>query len=225
MSQCPFSNLLDPDTYANGMPYEELRRINREGGPVVKIEDPITGIPYWAITGQEEMDFISKKAKIFSSRERLAFPMEMDDGLIEVQRNTIINMDPPLHQKLRRLTRNAFTPSAVDAYIPLFQEHARRIIDAVVERGECEFVEEVAAELPLFAILDLLGVPTEDRKQFFDWTNTMIFADDPEMSIGEDEGQLAAIMVIDYAMKLAAKYRENPKGTVLGALLEGEFDG
>ena len=219
MSQCPFSNLLDPDTYKDGMPYQTLKEI-REAGPLVKMEDPLTGVPYWAVTRIEEMDFISKNPKLFSSSARLAFPMEMEEDMAEVQRNTIINMDPPIHQKVRRIVRNAFTPKRVDSYEEKFRTHARQIVDAVASRGECEFVEEVAAELPLIAILELLGVPLEDRKKFFDWTNTMIFADDPDMSVSEEEGQLAAMEVIGYAMQLAAKHREEPMDNITGALLD-----
>jgi cholest-4-en-3-one 26-monooxygenase len=65
MSQCPFANLVDPDTYSHGMPYGELRRINQQGGPITYLQDPITGIPYWAITGQAEMDFIPKIPSCF----------------------------------------------------------------------------------------------------------------------------------------------------------------
>ena len=224
MSQCPFSNLLDPDTYKDGMPYQGLKQI-REAGPIVKIEDPITGIPYWAVTRIEEMDFISKNPKLFSSAARSAFPMEMDEFTVEMQKNTIINMDPPIHQKVRRIVRNAFTPKRVDSYEADFRKHAKDIVDAVASRGECEFVEEVAAELPLIAILELLGVPLKDRKQFFDWTNTMIFADDPDMSISEEEGQLAAMEVIGYAMQLAAKHREEPMDNITSALLDAELNG
>jgi cytochrome P450 len=121
--------------------------------------------------------------------------------------------------------RNAFTPKRVESYEPKFREHARRIVDAVANRGECEFVEEVAAELPLIAILDLLGVPLEDRKKFFDWTNTMIFADDPDMATSEEEAQLAALEVIGYAMELAARHRESPMDNITGALLDAELEG
>jgi len=222
---CPFANLLNPDTYAEGMPYEELRRI-RAAGSVVRFEDPLTGVPYWAITRQQELDFVSKNPQIFSSAARSAFPMEYPQEIVElIHHNTIINLDPPLHQKLRRLVRAAFTPKAVDSYEPVFRAHARRIVDAVAARGSCEFVEEVAAELPLLAILELLGVDAADRKDFFNWTNTMIFADDPEMSVDESEGQLAAANVIAYAMRLAAEHRCNPRKNVLGALLDGDFDG
>jgi cytochrome P450 len=225
MSKCPFANLLDPDTYADGMPYEALHEI-REAGPIVKMDDPITGIPYWAVTRQAEMDAISKNAKLFSSAERSPFPMEFDDWLItDVHQKTIIGMDPPEHQIVRRIMRNAFTPKNVDAYEPILREHGKRIVDEVASRGECEFVEEVAAELPLITILELLGVPLSDRKKFFDWTNTMIFADDPDMSVDELAGQLASAEVINYANDLAAKHRENPTDSLLGALLDGEVKG
>ncbi len=225
MSQCPFANLLDPDTYAEGMPYEKLREI-REAGPLVKLDDPITGIPYWVVTRQEELDIVSKDPGRFSSAERSPFPMEFDDWLItDVHQKTIIGMDPPEHQIVRRIMRAAFTPKNVDAYEPLLREHAKRIVDEVAARGECEFGEEVAAELPLITILELLGVPLEDRKKFFDWTNTMIFADDPDMSIDEEAGQIASAEVIAYANNLAAEYRKNPTDSLLGALLEGEVKG
>ncbi len=225
MSQCPFANLLDPDTYAEGMPYGKLKEI-RDAGPVVKLDDPLTGVPYWAVTRVAEMDYVSKNPKLFSSAERSAFPMEYDQDMVEgIHRQTIINMDPPLHQKVRRIVRNAFTPKHVESYAPQFREHARRIVDAVSSRGECEFVEEVAAELPLIAILELLGVPLEDRKKFFDWTNTMIFADDPDMSTSMEEGQLASLEVIQYAARLAAMHRESPMDNITGALLDAELAG
>lgn len=228
MSQCPFANLVDPGTYADGMPYEQLREL-RNAGPVVRMEDPITGVPYWAVTRQKELDYVSKNPALFSSAERTAFPMEFEDWMVkDVHSHNIISMDPPRHQKMRRIVRAAFTPKMMDSYEPTFRQHARDIVDAVAKRGECEFVEEVAAELPLFAILELMGVPSSDRKKFFDWTNTMIFADDPDMSISELEGQLAAADVITYATNLAQEYQKDPDNmpkNVLSALLNGEVDG
>ena len=225
MDQCPFANLLDPGTYADGMPYGKLAEI-RESGPIVKLEDPITGVPYWVVTRIAEMDTVSKNPTLFSSAARSAFPMEYDQDMVDnIHCHTIINMDPPQHQKVRRVVRNAFTPKRVESYAPKFREHAKRIVDAVVSKGACEFVEEVAAELPLIGILELLGVPLEDRKQFFDWTNTMIFADDPDMSISELEGQLASLEVIQYAMNLAEKHRESPMDNITGALLDAELEG
>ena len=224
MSQCPFANLLDPDTYAHGMPYQMLKDM-RQTGPVLRMEDPLSGVPYWVVTRIAELDYVSKNPALFSSAEKSAFPMEADESMVEMHQNTIINMDPPRHQKVRRVVRNAFTPKRVESYEPKFREHARKIVDNVIARGECEFVEEVAAELPLIAILELLGVPLEDRKKFFDWTNTMIFADDPDMITSEEEGMLASLEVIQYAMTIAARHREEPMDNITGALLDAEVDG
>jgi len=225
MSQCPFANLLNPDTYAQGMPYESLKDI-RQYGPVVKIADPLTDIPYWAVVGQQELDFVSKNPALFSSAMRTAFPMEIPQDEVDfIHCHTIINMDPPRHQKVRRIVREAFTPKRVNTYEPAFRAHAKQIIDRIVHRGECEFVEEVAAELPLIAILELLGVPLEDRNQFFEWTNTMMFADDPDMATSIEDGQIAAGECINYALALAAQHRQQPMNNITGALLDGNVDG
>lgn len=224
MSQCPFANfqnLIDPDTYANGMPYDELARI-RQSGPIHYMEDPTMGVPYWLVTGRDEIDAISKNPTLFSSEARTALADEHSPEDIEnIHRHMTINMDPPRQLKSRKIVRATFTPRAVDSYEARFREHARNIIDRVAARGECEFVEEVAAELPLLAILELCGIPPEDRKDFFEWTNTMMFNQDSEMAVDKEAAQLASFKVIEYAMKLAAEHKENPKDDIIGALLRG----
>jgi cytochrome P450 len=224
MSECPFanfSNMIDPDTYANGMPYEELARI-RKSGPVHYMDDPTMGIPYWLVTGREQIDAISKNPALFSSQARSALADEYtEDEMDMIHRNMTINMDPPRQMKSRKIVRASFTPRMVESYEPRFREHAKNIVDAVASRGECEFVEEVAAELPLLAILELCGIPAEDRKDFFQWTNAMIFNQDSEMAVDKEAAEAASFKVIEYAMKLAAEHAENPKDNIIGALLDG----
>lgn len=224
MSQCPFAdfqNMLDPDTYANGMPYDELARI-RKSGPIHYMEDPTMGVPYWLVTGREEIDYISKRPHEFSSEARTALAEEYSEEEVEtIHKHMTINMDPPRQLKSRKIVRATFTPRAVDSYAARFREHARNIVDKVASRGECEFVEEVAAELPLLAILELCGIPPEDRKDFFEWTNAMMFNQDPEMSADPDVAMGASLKVIEYAMKLSAQHKENPKDDIIGALLRG----
>ena len=228
MSQCPFANLLSLDTYANGMPYEELAKFRREGS-MVYMEDAENGVPYWAVVKRDALDFVSQNPDLFSSNLKGAFPMEVPAGEEEIQaimqENIIIAMDPPKHMKYRKIVRDAFTPRAVADMEAWLRQSARAIIDRVASRGECEFVEDVAAELPLMAILELLGVPQEDRKQFFEWTNVMAFADDPDLATTRDEANAVSFEVIAYAAELAAKQRENPTSPVVAALLNGEVDG
>jgi len=224
MSQCPFAdftNLIDPDTYAEGMPYDELARI-RKSGPIHYMDDPTMGVPYWLVTGREEIDFISKKPLLFSSEARTALADEITpDDVENIHRHMTINMDPPRQMKSRKIVRATFTPRAVDSYEERFREHARNIVDNVASRGECEFVEEVAAELPLLAILELCGIPPEDRKDFFEWTNAMMFHQDPEMAVDQSVAEAASFEVIAYAMKLLEKHKANPKKDIIGALIDG----
>ena len=225
MSQCPFANfknLIDPDTYVNGMPYEELKRI-RDDGPVHWMEDKVWGRPYWLVTGRPEIDFVSKNPKIFSSEKGTALSEEWSQEEIDnIHTHMTINMDPPRQLKSRRIVRATFTPSAVDSYEASFRAHAKNIVDAVASRGECEFVEEVAAELPLLAILELCGIPAEDRKDFFEWTNAMMFNEDPEMAVSEEAAQLASLNVITYAMNLYEQHKDNPQDNIIGALITGK---
>jgi cytochrome P450 len=224
MSECPFadfSNMIDPDTYAEGMPYDELARI-RAAGPIHYMDDPTMGVPYWLVTGRDEIDTISKQPLVFSSQARSALADEYsEEDMDAIHRNMTINMDPPRQLKSRKIVRASFTPRAVDSYEARFRVHARNIVDAVASRGECEFVAEVAAELPLLAILELCGIPADDRKDFFEWTNAMIFNQDLEMAASKEVAEAASFKVIEYAMKLAAENEENPKKDIIGALLNG----
>jgi cytochrome P450 len=228
MSQCPYINLLGLDTYVNGMPYAELAKI-RAAGSMVKMDDPENGVPYWAVVKRNALDFVSQNPQLFSSYEQGPFPTEVPPGQEEVNQimldNFIIAMDPPKHMKYRKVVRDAFTPKAVGEMEPWLREHAKAIVDRVARRGECEFVEEVAAELPLMAILEILGVPQNDRKQFFSWTNTMAFADDPDIATSLEEAQAVSFEVIAYAMALATEQRSNPTSTAVQALLNGEVEG
>jgi cytochrome P450 len=226
MGQCPYAELLNPATYVNGFPHQELKKM-RDDAPIIKMPDPITGIPYWAVLRREEIDFISKNPALFSYAQRAAVPMEYDDdGTMDIMHLQMINMDPPQHLKYRRIVRRTFTAKKIAELEPVFRQHAKAIIDRVIHRGECEFVQDVAAELPLIAILELLGIPLQERKMFFDWTNTMIFADDPDMSIGEDAGHQAAIEVISYARMLAEKYKDSPADeNIVAQLMDGSIDG
>lgn len=227
MSQCPYTNLLDPDLYASGNHHFKLHELRQQAdAPIVKIDDPLTGIPYWAVLNREHVDQIAKNTAIFSSEKRLTIPTEYDDDTIAMQAQMLVNMDPPRHGKFRRIARNAFTPKAVESYHATFKRYAKEIVDAVASKGQCEFITEVAAELPLMAILDLCGVPREDRAKFFTWTNQMMFQEDADIG-GDDPAaaaQAAAAEVYVYAGELARKHAQTPLTNIVGALLDGEVE-
>jgi cholest-4-en-3-one 26-monooxygenase len=216
--------LAAPDTYVAGVPYAQFAELRREN-PISWQEDPNTEIGYWAITKREHLDFVSKSPELFSSAERSCFYREPDEFSLEAMRRLLINMDPPEHVKYRRIVRNAFTPRAVDSYEERFRAIAKDILDRVAPNGRCEFVEDVAAELPLIAICELMGIPLEDRHQFFEWTNTMVGSDDPELSVSPQESQMAHFQVFQYGRKLADLHRQAPRDNIVGALIDGSVQG
>lgn len=227
MSRCPYTNLLDPDLYAAGHHHLKLQELREQAdAPIIKIEDPLMGVPFWAVLERKHADYIAKNPALFSSGKRLITPTEYDDETIAMQSMMLVNMDPPRHGKLRRIASHAFTPKALESYRETFQRYAKEIVGAVASKGHCEFITEVAAELPLMAILDLCGVPKGDRSKFFTWTNEMIFQEDEDIG-GDDPvatSQQAAANIYLYAGELAKKHAEAPLSNIVGALLDGKVE-
>ena len=226
--KCPFQfDLMNPERMSKGVPFDAFKTL-REKCPVSLQDDTIRNASYWAVTKRDDLDFVSKHPELFSSSENLAHPQPGGDDPegVEIMRQLIINMDPPDHIKYRRVVRNAFTGKAVDALEPMMRQYAKEIIDNVVKKGECEFVSEVAAEMPLFVICALMEMPSDDRQKFSDLVDIMIGMDDPELGVTTEMGQLAAAQIFEIAMNLAVQHKINPtKGSVLDALLNGVVEG
>jgi cholest-4-en-3-one 26-monooxygenase len=226
MSKCPYANILDPDLYGSSNHHQVLAEIREKGGAISKVDDPITGVPYWAVMKRDLADAICKEPLKFSSEIKTAVPKEMPEEEMMMQRLMIVNMDPPHHIKYRRIARNAFKPKSVDSYEARFRKVAKDVVDSVAKRGNCEFVSEVAAQLPLIAIMELCGIGMEHKEQFFKWTNQMFFTEDADMS-GEDgkaTALAAAMEVFAFAADLAEKHKVSPLSDIVGALMDGEVE-
>jgi cholest-4-en-3-one 26-monooxygenase len=176
------------------------------------------------VTRHKDLDFISKNPQLFSSELETCFLHEQDPEMLAMMRLQLINMDPPRHIKYRRLVRNAFTPRAVDSYETRFREIARDILDKAVVGGRCEFVEDIAAELPLIAICELMGVPLDKRRRLFELTNIMIGMDDPELATTQEEGTMAMMEMFMLAQELAAEQRTHPREDIVNVLLNGTVE-
>jgi cytochrome P450 len=224
MSGCPYHiDLTAPETYSGELPREVFKYLRNEE-PVYWHEDPAQGVGFWAVTKQKDLDFVSKHPDLFSSSEKSCLLHESDQERIELMRNQIINMDPPDHLKYRRLVRNAFTPKVVDSYEERFREVARDLVSKAIVGGSCEFVEDVACELPLIAICELMGVPLDRRKRLFELTNIMIGMDDPELATTEEDGTMAMMEMFMMAQELAVAHRENPQDDIVNVLLNGTVE-
>lgn len=228
MTQCPYSTeaLSQGSTFKHGPPFELMRDI-RNHAPVTWHDDPATGVGYWAVMQRKEIDFVSKNPLKFSSAKRGVTFQELPDENIEVQRLSLIMMDPPDHIQYRRIVNNAFKPKRVEALEARFNDIFLETIAPVLKKNQCEFVTEVSRELPLIAICEIMGVPTTDRNMFFRLTNMMLEEDESIIfgENGEDLRTAAQIELYTYADKVMAAARKNPKDDIVGALLNAKLEG
>ena len=121
--------------------------------------------------------------------------------------------DPPKHTRYRKLVNRGFTPRMIGLLEKYLRLRTVLIVDEVIEKGNCDFVVDVAAELPLQAIAEIMGVPQEERNKLFEWSNRMIGIEDPEYA-GQDN-QAAAFELYAYANDLANKRREEPQDDLI----------
>lgn len=220
----------DPDLNEVGIPLREFAEL-RQTAPVWWVDqkpDASAGFEddgFWAITKHADIAAVSKNSKDFSSHEDgaiIRFAPDMTREQVELQGVMLLNQDPPDHTKLRQIISRGFTPRSINGLHDRLVERAKGIVDEALAKGEGDFVEEVAAELPLQAIAELLGVPQEDRRKLFDWSNQMLAYDDPEYG-GDPEA--ASIEILGYAMGLADQRRSNPQDDIISKLVTADRDG
>lgn len=216
-------DVYDRDNYVAGVPHEMFARLRREA-PVSWQETPDGG-GFWSVTRHDDIVRVNRDPKTFSSWEGSALIDDLQPDVLEQNRMMMLNMDPPEHTKLRKIVNKGFTPRRINDLMGRLRERAREIVADIADRGECDFVTDVAAELPLQAIAELLGVPQEDRHKVFEWSNRMIGAEDPEFATSMADAQTASMELYAYAQTLAEQRRADPRDDIVTTLLRAEVDG
>jgi cholest-4-en-3-one 26-monooxygenase len=211
------------ETWGREVPERQLEWL-RTHEPVHWHPEP-DGRGFWAVTKHADVQAISRNTTTFSSWEGGTFIVDHEQDSLDKIRMSILNMDPPLHSRYRRLVSKGFTPKVVRTMQEKAARRATTIVDDVIERGEVEFVEDVAALLPLQMIADLIGIPDSEHKQLFDWSNRMVGFDDPELQTSEEDGELAAMEIFAYCDEIAAARRADPRDDLMSILANAEVDG
>ena len=142
---------------------------------------------FWSFVGHADVVTINRDSKLFSSEAEgvvgMYNPDEMPTAAGEAGADPrglmMLYTDSPKHTRYRLLVSKGFTPRMIGLIEQYLKHRAVLIVDNVIESGSADFVTEVASELPLQAIAEIMGVPQEDRKLIFDWSNRMIGMDDP----------------------------------------------
>jgi cholest-4-en-3-one 26-monooxygenase len=217
-------DLFDPDLYEkNGVPHEAMRFLRAEA-PVHFHQEP-GGRGFWAITKYEDVMAIGKDPHTFSSSRGGTNIQDYPPEHLSTIQMLMLNMDPPQHNKFRKLASKGFTPRMVALMEPKIREACKKIIDAIAQKGEVDFVRTVSAELPLVVIADLIGIPQDDRDKIFGWTNRLIGFDDPEFQTNVEDGRAAAFEMWMYANTLAEGRKGASGEDLVTVLINAEIEG
>lgn len=216
-------DLGSPETYANGIPHEEFRRLRREA-PIVWQAEP-QGPGFWAVTRYADVLAVLKSPATFSSFRGGALLEDPPPDFLAKLRENMLNRDPPDHTKLRKLTNHVFTPKRIAHLEERIAAYARQLVDDVIDRRSCDFAVDVAGKMPLFVICEILGVPTEDRAGLYALTGRMFGSTIADRAAAMKDGMAAAGEMRAYAAELAARRRAAPSEDLVGDLLAAEIDG
>src|SRR6185369_8801363 len=214
-------DLLDPAHYADGPPHAFFRRL--------RAEDPVhwqperDGTGFWAVTKHADVVRVSRDPATFSSYAGGTMIDDPPAAQLAMVRLMMLNMDPPQHTKLRLLVNKGFTPSAVARLHARIGELARSIVDAVAARGACDFVADLAGELPSYVIAELVGIPLDDGRKLYALTERMHTTDTTPEGLADVQAAVGEMMT--YASELRAAKAAQPGADLASALVVAEVDG
>ena len=213
-------DLTDLSYFEDGPPYELFARMRSEASPhwnALAGDEP----GFWSFTKAADIATISRDPTTFSSTQGV---FATSHGAVphEVFAEIILGMDPPRHTKQRNVVQAVFTPKLIRGKEAEIRATVTALIDDVIEKGACDFVDDIAVELPLRVIADMLGVPQADRRQLFEWTNTLSRAaatTDPQLGMG------AMLEIGGYLARFTAERKANPGNDLVSRMLTAKVDG
>ncbi|GAA4527705.1 cytochrome P450 [Amycolatopsis samaneae] len=219
----------DPDLYAHRLPLAEFAELRRTApvwwNPQPRNTAGFGDDGYWVVTRHADVKEVSRDSQLYSSSEKTAiirFDENTTDDMLNANRLVLLNMDAPQHTKLRRIVSKGFTPRSISRLEDTLRDRAERIVAEAKKKGSGDFVTDVACELPLQAIAELIGIPQEDRLKIFDWSNQMIAYDDPEYDV---EPIAASAEILGYAWNMAEERRKCPMDDIVTKLIQADVDG
>ena len=214
-------DLLDPSSFEGGHPHDQYDWL-RDNAPVFRHEEP-GGSGFWAVTRYQDVYDIGRNAAVFSSEPTISIAdPDLAQQNFQGDAKMMLMMDPPEHTTYRKLISREFTQGPARHYNQRIEELAKEIVDAVIERGECEFVAEIAGEMPSFVIADLMGLPLEDGRELYKLTEIIhsVPETQPENAVPE-----AVMKMFEYGQGVIDEKRRHPGDDLASKLLTAELDG
>jgi cytochrome P450 len=207
-------------------PYELFARMRREA-PVhwsPSREYPEEG-GFWSITRAEDVHTVTRDYDRFSSERRGIFIVDQPGVPLEVQRQQMISMDPPRHDRLKQIVGRAFTPKRVAEHEDHIRAIVNRVFDRVQDASECDLVADVARPIPARVIGDMLGTPEADDPRLVHWTNVATAFEDPDIWGDWEETMTEVEQIVAYVKEATEARAAEPREDLLTALMQAEVGG
>jgi cholest-4-en-3-one 26-monooxygenase len=221
----PGYDFTDPDVLLRGIPVTEFAEL-RKTAPVwwnEQSESIFNDGGYWVISRHEDIKSISRNGDLWSTNAKGAV-MRLPDGVtseqLDLTKALLINHDAPEHTRLRKIVSRLFTPRAVATLEQTLATAAREIVRTAAEKDSGNFVDDIATNLPLQAIADLIGVPEQDRQKLFHWTNAIMNTDDPDF---DSDPTVANAELMGYAYTMAEERRRHPADDIVTRLIQADL--
>src|ERR1700675_3231071 len=225
-----FVDLKNPDVFRDGIPHETFARLRRE--MPVAWNPEVDGHGFWSVTRYDDIVAVSKNPKVFSSERKHGGHRMFDEnvggvagGGADKTEAPMISMDPPEHNQYRRMVSPGFAPRRVRQLEERVRERVIAILDRLKAADTCDFVTDIAAELPIQMLAELMGVPQEDRNKLFEWSNALIAEDDAEYRPSPETLAEKITAMSEYALGLWRERLERPGDDLISMLVHSRIDG
>ena len=228
-------DLVDPDNYVAGVPFEWFDRLRREE-PVSWHPEPAGNAGFWAVTRYDDLTAVHMDWQTYSSELGAVALEELDEEQL-LRRRSMLECDPPRHTALRQVTSKRFSARGVGRYEEFIRDVARGVLDRALEHDEFDFVGEISRELPIRFLCSIFTVPQDDAPQLIAWGDKMIANQDPDLSAAvvdrvdtEEFRHLpfrspAALEVWSYADRQRELREADPADDVIQALTVAQSEG
>lgn len=216
-------DVYNPDNYIRDVPHEQFKILRNEA-PVYWHSHPDGG-GYWIVSRHKDVMSVSRDHKTYSAQRGFVLVDDLPEEILEQVQNQLLGMDPPNHGPIRRAVISRFTSKMLADLEPKVREITQGILKEAVSQPECNFVYDIAGELPTSVIGSLLGVPSDMWHQLREWSDMQTSASDPDIGGSPEEVQQASIEMGTYGYQLAVERKDKEGDDLISLLINAEVDG
>jgi len=210
-------DLNDSRVFLKGQPHAEYDVLRRDYPIYWNEEAPDWGPGFWNVTRYEDIVTVSRDTDTFCSGKgiNISYGPDANEEILLAVIGNMICMDPPLHRTYRKIAQPYFAPRSIAQLESRVRELADGILDRALQKREIDFMEEIAAPLPISVLCDILGVAQEDWRLIFDWSNVLIGFEDPELGRSREQVEGTFLSLFNYGQQMIADRRQSPRDDLM----------